>query len=151
MPRINRRQFLGSAGAAALTPAGQASPVKRLLITSAHSPLAQSLASGLRGKYPVRLTERVPIRSDFEFVQCALGRDPATNSLVTGMDGIVHVAEPLPEENDKQQLDYLACATHNLLWAAFEEHVPRLVFLSSLDLMTAYDPDFTVSESWRPR
>jgi hypothetical protein len=32
-----------------------------------------------------------------------------------------------------------------------EEHVARLVFLSTLDLMTAYDPNFTVTESWSPR
>jgi hypothetical protein len=156
MPRLNRRQFLGAAGASGTALAGlnqgsQSSQAKRLLITSAHSRLAQSLASGLRNKCQVRLTERIPVRTDFEFVQCALDRDPATNQLVRGTDGIVHVAEPLPNDTDKQQLDYLAYSTHNLLWAAFEEHVPRLIFLSTLDLMTAYDPDFTVSESWSPR
>ena len=63
----------------------------------------------------------------------------------------MHVAEPLPGETEKQQLDRLACGTHNLLWAALAERVPRLIFLSTLELMTAYDPNFTVSESWRPR
>src|SRR5216683_7063000 len=101
MSRWNRRQFLGGAGvsSAALAGSKQVSPssnAKRLLITSAHSRLAQSLASGLRDKYQIRLTERIPVRTDFEFMQCALGRDPATNQLMRGVDGIVHVAEPLP-------------------------------------------------------
>jgi nucleoside-diphosphate-sugar epimerase len=153
MPRWNRRQFLGGVGVA-LAGARQGTPAsqpKRLLITSAHSRLAQSLASALQDKYQVRLTERVPVRTGFEFLPCALDRDPATNLLVRGTDGIVHVAEPLPDETEKQQLDYLACGTHNLLWAALEERVPRLVFLSTLELMTAYEPNFTVNESWAPR
>jgi nucleoside-diphosphate-sugar epimerase len=29
--------------------------------------------------------------------------------------------------------------------------VPRVVFLSTLEVMTGYDPRFTVSETWRPR
>ena len=153
MPRLNRRQFLGGVGVAlaAARPGTPASQPKRLLITSAHSRLAQSLAAGLQDKYQDRLTERVPVQTGFEFVPCALERDPATNLLVRGTDGIVHVAEPLPGETEKQQLDRLACGTHNLLWAALEERVPRLVFLSTLELMTAYDFNFTVNESWRPR
>src|SRR2546426_4879086 len=99
MSRLNRRQFLGAAGASGAAHAGanQGSPpsrAKRLLITSAHSRLAQSLASRLQDKYQVRLTERIPVRTDFEFMQCPLSRDAATNHLVRGMDGIVHVAEP---------------------------------------------------------
>ena len=73
MPQLNRRQFLGGVGVAlAGAPASQP---KRLLITSAHSRLAQSLASGLQDKYQVRLTERVPVQTGFEFVPCALDRD----------------------------------------------------------------------------
>jgi nucleoside-diphosphate-sugar epimerase len=113
--------------------------------------LAQSLAAGLRGTYPIRLTERAPVRTEHEFVECALGHDSATNGAVRGVDAIVHVAEPRPEETPGEQIDFLTRCTYNLLWAAAEEGVPRVVLLSILELMTGYDPGFTVSETWRSR
>lgn len=123
----------------------------RLLITSAASPLAQGLAGALSRTHRVRLTERVHVESEHEFVQCGLGHDASTNLLVRGLDAIVHVAEPLPDETENQQIDYLTRCTYNLVHAAAEEGVPRLVFLSTLELMTAYDENFTVGERWRPR
>ncbi|MEZ4637252.1 MAG: hypothetical protein R2873_20255 [Caldilineaceae bacterium] len=48
------------------------------------------------------------------------------------------------------QIDWLARGTYNLLMAAAAEDVRRVVYLSSLDLMTAYDADFAVDERWRP-
>jgi hypothetical protein len=56
----------------------------------------------------------------------------------------------LPGDNESQQIDYLTRCTYNLLWAASEEGVKRAVFLSTLELMTAYDESYLVSESWRP-
>ena len=41
--------------------------------------------------------------------------------------------------------------TYNLLTAAAEEEVPRLVYLSSMEVMRGYPEDHTVSERWRPR
>jgi nucleoside-diphosphate-sugar epimerase len=122
-----------------------------ILLTSAACPLAQAMAAGLSGEHQVRLTERVFVETDHEFAQCALGHDAATNLLVRGMDAIVHVAEPLPHENENEQIDYLTRCTYNLLYAASQEGVPRAVFLSTLELMTQYDENFTVFEHWRPR
>ena len=150
----NRRQFLaanaasGSALAAQVGGAAQNRP--RVLITSGLSSLARGLAGALNQKYRVRLTERKQMESSFEFVECALNRGQATSSLVRDIDAIVHVAEPLPGEDDRQQIDALTRGTYNLLWAASEEKVSRVVFLSTLELMTPYDAAFTVSESWRP-
>jgi NAD+ dependent glucose-6-phosphate dehydrogenase/L-arabinose 1-dehydrogenase [NAD(P)+] len=121
-----------------------------LLITSAACPLAQALANALAGEHQIRLTERVFVESDHEFAQCALGHDAATNLLVRGMDAIVHVAEPLPRSNENEQIDYLTRCTYNLLWAASQEGAPRVVLLSTLDLMTQYDENFTVFERWKP-
>jgi nucleoside-diphosphate-sugar epimerase len=122
-----------------------------ILITSASAPLAQSLAETLRGDHTVRLTERVPTPNLADFAVSTLGHDLSTNLLVRGMDAIVHVAEPLPTDDDLQQIDYLTRCTYNLCLAAVAEGVRRLVYLSTLDLMTAYDPTFAVSERWRPR
>jgi NAD-dependent epimerase/dehydratase family protein len=151
---MNRRRFLQNSGLAAAAPlaAAQTAPKpKPLLITSGGSKLAQSLAAGLKETYPIRLTDRAPIQTGHEFVECALGHDSATNVAVRGVEAIVHVAEPPPQETPGQQIDFLTRCTYNLLWAAAEEGVPRIVFLSTLDLMTGYDPNFTVSETWRSR
>jgi hypothetical protein len=152
---MNRRRFLqgtGLAGATAPSAATQtAARPKPILITCGGARLAQSLAAGLQATYPIRLTERAPVRTDHEFVECALGHDSATQAAVRGAEAIVHVAEPRPQETPGEQIDFLTRCTYNLLWAAAEESVPRVVLLSTLDLMTAYDPDFTVSETWRTR
>ena len=154
MPRCNRREFLAANAASgsglAAQAGGEADSRLKVLITSALSSLARGLAGALNQKYRVRLTERTRMESNLEFVECALNRDDTTSSLVRGIDAIVHVAEPLPGEDDRQQIDALTRGTYNLLWAAAEQKVPRVVFLSTLELMTPYDPAFTVSEAWRP-
>src|SRR5262245_21777246 len=98
----------------------------RILITSAASPLAQGLATALRAEYHVRLTERVQVAGEGEFVRCSLDHDLSTNLLVQGMDAIIHVAEPLPQESESQQVDYLTRGSYNLLWAAAAEGVQRV-------------------------
>src|SRR6185295_6275873 len=47
-------------------------------------------------------------------------------------------------------IDYLTRGTYNLLGSATQEKVARVVYLSTLDLMTPYEASYTVSESWRP-
>jgi nucleoside-diphosphate-sugar epimerase len=149
---MNRRGFLKTSGLAGAAPlaAAQTPKLKPILITSGAAKLAQALAAGLKETYSIRLTERAPVGTTHEFIESALGHDPATNNLVRGVEAIVHVAEPLPNDNAEQQIDLMTRCTYNLLWAAAEEKIPRVVLLSTLELMTAYDPKFTVTESWRP-
>lgn len=123
----------------------------QILITSAAAPLAQILATGLRDLHGVRLTERRAAANLPDLAVSPLGPDLATNLLVRGLDAIVHVAEPLPGDDGLAQIDYLTRCTYNLCVAAVAEGVRRLVYLSTLDLMSAYDENFTVTESWRPR
>jgi nucleoside-diphosphate-sugar epimerase len=150
---INRRGFIRASGLAGAAPlaSAQAPKSKPILITSGSARLAQVLADGLREAFSIRLTERAPVTTSHEFVDSALGHDTATTTLVRGMEAIVHVAEPLPNDSPEQQIDLTTRCTYNLLWAASEEKVPRVVLLSTLDLMTAYDPTYTVSETWLPR
>ena len=149
---MNRRRFLQTTGVAGAAPvaSAQAPKPKQILITSGAAKLAQTLAAGLKDTYAIRLTERGPVRTEHEFIECALGHDASTNAAVRGVEAIVHVAEPLPGDTAEQQIDLLTRGTYNLLWAAAEEKVPRVVLLSTLELMTGYDPNFTVSENWRP-
>ena len=106
---------------------------------------------GLKDKYPIRLTERIAVRTEHEFVECALSHDTTTNTAVRGVEAIVHVAEPLPDDTAEQQIDLLTRCTYNLLTAAGEETVPLVVMLSTLDVMSGYDSNLTVTETWRPR
>jgi nucleoside-diphosphate-sugar epimerase len=122
-----------------------------LLITSAAVPLAHSLAEALRPDHAIRLTERAPVPKQSELAVSPLGHDLSTNLLVRGMDAIVHVAESLPGDHELQQIDYLTRCTYNLCLAAVAEGVKRLIYLSTLDLMTQYAEDLIVSERWRPR
>lgn len=123
----------------------------QLLLTSAAAPLARSLTEALRGEYLLRLTERIPVAGVVDFALSPLGPDLSTNLLVRGMDAIVHIAEPLPTDSELQQIDYLTRCTYNLCLAAAAEGVKRLIYLSTLDLMTAYDPNYLVTERWKPK
>lgn len=150
-PRVNRRHFLGAGAATASGLAAQPAAKPLVLITSAAHAFAQALAASLQTGYRIRMTERTRVATAFDFVACPLANDPATRSLVRGVDVILHVAEPLPDDDDWRKIEYLTRGTYNLLSAAAGEQVSRLVYLSTLELMTPYDADFTVSESWQPR
>ena len=122
-----------------------------LLLTSAASALAQALVEPLRAEHTVRLTERTALPGRTDFVLSPLGPDLSTNLLVRGLDALIHVAEPLATDNALQQIDYLTRCTYNLCLAAAAEGVKRLIYLSTLDLMTAYDPAYRVNERWKPQ
>jgi nucleoside-diphosphate-sugar epimerase len=121
-----------------------------LLITSAAAPLARSLAGILSEEHQIRLTEQAMVKSNYEFVLSHLGHDTSTNLLVRGIDAIVHVAQPLPGKSANEQIDYMTRNTYNLLTAAAEERVPRIIYLSSLELMAGYAENYLVDERWRP-
>ncbi len=122
-----------------------------ILMTSAAAPLAQNLATALQPEHAVRLTERCFVPHVANFAQCLLGHDLATDLVVRGMDAVVHVAEPLPTDSAQQQIDFLTRCTYNLCLAAVTAGVQRLVYLSTLQLMTQHDEAYTVTERWRPR
>jgi nucleoside-diphosphate-sugar epimerase len=123
-----------------------------ILITSASAQLAQQLAKELARQHTVRLTDRVPVvQSEMEYAYSPLGHDAATNYLVRGIDCVVHVGEPLADEPAEGYLDYMTRATYNLLHAAAAEKVTRLIYLNSLKVMDAYDPNYNVTERWQPQ
>lgn len=124
----------------------------KLLITGAGAPLGMHLAAGLREAHELRLTDRVPLDTDLEFIRSDLGHDESTDQLVAGVDAIVHQAH-FPAEGDDPTtwLDANTRCTYNLLTAAAEAGVERVIYLSTLDLFLPYDEDMRVSEQWRPR
>ncbi len=121
----------------------------KILVTSAATRLSQALAASLAPSHEVVTTDRASMAGPDGLVQSGLGDDPSTNDLVRGVDAIVHSGEPDAEASVSEQLDVAMRCTYNLLWAAAEERVPRLVFLSSLRLMAQYHEELAVTERWR--
>ena len=125
----------------------------KVLVTNGGTRLSRIVAGSLAGEHVVRLTGHSPIEDAPDGVEAAgsnLGHDDATNDLVRGMDAIVHSGEPDPDASVSEQLDAAMRCTYNLLTAAADEGVPRLVYLSSLAVMQGHAEDHTVSERWRP-
>ena len=125
----------------------------RVLVTNGSTRLSRIVAGALAGEHDVRLTDRSPIADAPDGVVVVgsdLGHDDATNDLVRGMDAIVHSGEPDPDASVSDRLDAAMRCTYNLLTAAMDEGVPRLVYLSSLSVMGGHADAHTVSERWRP-
>ena len=122
----------------------------KILITSAAAGLSRQLASSLGDDHEVLLTDRDEVSTPFRFVRSDLNNTPPTDELVRGADVIVHSGAVDPSASVSDQLDHQMRCTYNLLWAAWEERVPRFIYLSSLRLMEGYDPSFAVTERWKP-
>ena len=126
----------------------------KVLVTSGGTRLSRIVAGALAGEHDVRLTDRLPVEDapdGVEVVSSDLGHGEATNDLVRGMDVIVHSGEPDPSASVSDQLDDAMRRTYNLLSAAADEGVPRLVYISSMSVMRGYPENHTVTERWRPR
>ena len=128
----------------------------KILITSAASELAKSLAVKLSGEHQICLTDIIDLETEFEFVRSDLGHGEETNQLVRGMDAVIHLAELphtlLSESLDAAnvEIDYLTRCTYNLLLASVAEKVTRVIYASTLGVMKRHDENWTVTESWRP-
>ncbi|MDE2998175.1 MAG: NAD(P)-dependent oxidoreductase [Gemmatimonadota bacterium] len=124
----------------------------RVLITSAGTALARALAADLSLENDVILTDVVDVSTDLAFHPCDLGHDGETESLVEGMDAIVHVAElPQCQQSDEREIDFQTRCTYNIMVAAREKRVGHVVYLSSLSLFETCDPNWNVTEQWAPR
>jgi len=87
-----------------------------------------------------------------DVVVCALEHDEATDKLVEGIDAIINVG--YQDELDMGatfHLDYYTRRTYNLLWAASNAGVNRVVNLSTLRLMEEYEENLVVTELWRSK
>ena len=122
-----------------------------VLITGAATDLGQALATNLGQAHQLRLTDHDALATDHEFIQSELGHDETTDALVADIDAIVHQAyAPRPDDDQTTWLDHNSRRTYNLLLAASQVTVKRVVVLSTLDLFAPYDEKLTVSENWKP-
>lgn len=123
----------------------------KILLTSATSALSGRVAAELGERHQLRLTDRTMAAPAGEYAYSPLEHDASTNLLVRGMDAIIVAGEALADEGATDYLDAMTRKLYNLLMAAYQEGVPRIIYLSTLDLMTAYGTENVVTERWRPR
>lgn len=124
----------------------------KLLITGAASDLGRHLGADLSVDHDVRLTDSTETGTPLQFVLSDLEHGEVTDQLVADIDVIVHPAYiGSHDEPASQWLDRNTRCTYNLLLAGTQAGVKRVIYLSVLDMFTAYDFDMTVTEEWRPR
>ena len=126
----------------------------RILVTNGSTYLSRAVATTLSSQHKVTLTDRLNTTtgpSSLEYFHNELGHDRSTTQLVRNMDVIIHSGEPNPDDTVSKQLDGTMRCTYNLLWAATEARVPRIIYLSSMSIMSGYSEDLTVTETWRPK
>ena len=74
-----------------------------------------------------------------------------TEALVSDVEAIIHT---LPGTDDSlgesECLDQAMRGTYNLISASVTPGVSKFIFIGSLDTMKQYDPDYIVTEKWRP-
>lgn len=154
---MKRRTFLQATGLAlaaapALAEESAAPPdAPKLLITGAHTPLAQALATALASSYRLTLTSSVETQGPPPFIPCDLSDTDAASALVSGRAAVVHLPDPDPETTGAELIAHRTRATYGLLQAAARAEVSGLIYLSSLEVMLGYEPGYQVGEDWRPR
>ena len=152
---IKKAALAGAAGATAAAekalPQAAGGLRRSILVTSGEHRLAQLIADDLGSDHQVLVTARTPVTTQHRFQQSDLGHEAPMGELVRDIDAIVHVGEPLPSDDLPAQIDQQTRCTYNLLLAASQANVRRVVYLSTLEMLTAYDADFLVDETWAPR
>lgn len=121
-----------------------------LLLTAGRSAISQHLAEVLGARYQIVLTDEESVCSRHFFVKSDLNHGSETRALVDGVDVIIWSSCTDQSKNISTQIDRETRCLYNLLWAAWEAGVYRVVYLSSLAVMDLYPSNFMVTERWRP-
>ncbi len=121
-----------------------------VLVTSAQVPSMRRLADGLAERFAVRLTAPEPVSTELPFTQSELEPGEALDALVREVGTIVVAGPPTAAEDEFQQVDAGPRQLFHLLHAAASAGVRRVIYLSSLELVSGYDPAYMVDEDWRP-
>lgn len=117
---------------------------RRILITGARGSIGRCLTAGLRDRYNLRLHNRSPETEPpgFEHVTAEIHDYGAVRAMMNGVDTVVHLAaNPSPSGAWDSVLNDNIIGTRNILEAAREAGVRRVVFASSNHAMGMYDRD----------
>jgi uronate dehydrogenase len=118
--------------------------MKRVLITGAAGGIGAYLRRTMGGRYLLRLSDLREISdlgADEEFVAADVQDAQAMDSLVAGVDGIVHLGGVSREDAWEPILDTNIVGTYNVLEAARRQGVERFIFASSNHAMGFYPRD----------
>jgi nucleoside-diphosphate-sugar epimerase len=129
---------------------GPADDLRTVLITSAAAPLCRQVAGRLSDTWRVRLTGSRQTETDLPLVLSDLGHGESTGAAVQGVDAVVHLALPPSGVEGPELIDFRTRGTYNLLRAAAEQGVRRVVYLGSLAPLLGYEPRFMITEDFRP-
>ena len=117
---------------------------RKVLITGARGRIGTCLIEGLKDRYDLRLHNRTPETQPegFEHVTAVLADYDAVCPIMEGIDTVIHMAaNPRVSAPWEDILNDNIIATRNVLEAAKEAGVRRVIFASSNHSMGMYDRD----------
>jgi nucleoside-diphosphate-sugar epimerase len=111
----------------------------KVLITGAAGVLGKAVTELLEaeGGYDLRLTDMAPLETEHEFVQADLADWEQVEPLAQGVEQVLHIAaiHPWKQYSDEQYLDCNIKGTFNVVRAAAQAQVDRLIYTSSVASM----------------
>ena len=119
-----------------------------VLITAANCATAQIIAATLARTHTLRLTD-LPDNVSGAMIAHDLDHDASTDDLVAEIDAIVNVGFQGQAGGDTHLLDYHTRRMYNLLLAAADAGVSRVVNVSTLRLYEDHEENLVVTERWR--
>jgi NAD+ dependent glucose-6-phosphate dehydrogenase len=117
---------------------------RTVLITGARGRIGNCLTEGLKDRYTLRLHNRTPETepAGYEHVTAVLADYDAVRPMMDGIDTVIHMAaNPSVQAPWDDILNDNIIATRNVLEAAREAGVRRVIFASSNHSMGMYDRD----------
>ncbi len=115
--------------------------MRRALITGAAGAIGTFLRKQLAGKYELRLSDVEPVADlapNETFVEARLEDLEAVKPIVAGVDGIVHLGGISGEDSWENILQSNIVGTYNVLEAARQAGVKRVVYASSVHAVGFY-------------
>ncbi len=128
--------------------------MKTILMTGAAGGIGTFLRDELRGKYSLRLSDRVPVENladDETFVAADLTDLNAVKQAAEGVDGILHFGGCAGESDWQTILDANIVGMRNIYEAALQNGVKRVVWASSNHAVGFYRRDQTIDHTVYPK
>ena len=111
----------------------------KILLTNSQSSLIQTTEQWLGRIHSVGMV------NDF------LLEENQSKILMKNADVVIHSLSDDTETGIKNKLEESMEQTYTLLSLCIEMGIKRFLFLGTLDVLNAYDPDYIVDEMWKPK
>ncbi len=125
-----------------------------VLITGAGGMIARDLVGFLADRYRLRLSDRVPLETEHEFVQAELTDPEAIDRACEGVDAVIHLGALTWDYDVREQMIPVNVeGVWNVFDAARRGKAPRIVFASSHHTVGFHHADGTLelTEAAEPR